>query len=106
VVTAGDVDRDHPEQSLLTVHRDGSAIEEPQGFPSSPHSPVWSADGKKLRFTIADRDRGIDEMWKRIRRQEFAPRAARSGRRPARLHRSLEHCERYFLFTGGSDACG
>ena len=90
---------------LLTVHRDGSAIEELQGFPSSPHSPVWSADGKKLRFTIADRDRGIDEMWeagsdgKNLRR--VLPGAAGDRHDSTGVWSSEE---RYFLFTGGSDS--
>jgi Tol biopolymer transport system component/DNA-binding winged helix-turn-helix (wHTH) protein len=102
---AGDVIAIIQNNRLLTVHRDGSAIEELQGFPSSPHSPVWSADGKKLRFTIADRDRGIDEMWeagsdgKNLRR--VLPGAA-GDRHDSTGVWSTE--ERYFLFTGGSDA--
>lgn len=48
---------------LLTVRRDGSSVTEIHKFAGRPHSPVWSADGARIRFTVTDYDKTTDDMW-------------------------------------------
>ena len=50
-------------ERLLTVRRDGSSVTEIRKFQGRPHSPVWSSDGKRIRFTVTDYDKTADEMW-------------------------------------------
>ena len=50
-------------ERLLTVRRDGSGSGEIHKFTGRPHSPVWSVDGRRIRFTVTDFDKSSDEMW-------------------------------------------
>ena len=89
-------------ERLLTVRRDGSSVTEIRKFQGRPHSPVWSSDGKRIRFTVTDYDKIADEMWE----------VGADGRN---LRRVLLHAnndlhdttgawtgdDRYFLYTAG-----
>jgi DNA-binding winged helix-turn-helix (wHTH) protein/Tol biopolymer transport system component len=90
---------------LLTVLRDGSAMRELQKFPASPRSLVWSGDGAKIRFTVANLDRASDEMWEIRSDGTGLQRVLLNA--PAGRHDTTgawSSDERYFLFTGGSDS--
>ena len=50
-------------ERLMTVRRDGSSVTEIRKFAGRPHSPVWSSDGARIRFTVTDYDKTADEMW-------------------------------------------
>ena len=89
-------------ERLLTVRRDGSSVTEIRKFQGRPHSPVWSSDGTRIRFTVTDYDKIADEMWE----------VGADGRN---LRRVLLHAnndlhdttgawtgdDRYFLYTAG-----
>lgn len=90
---------------LLTVRRDGSGVGEIHKFAGRPHSPVWSQDGRRIRFTVTDLDKSSDEMWE----------IGMDGRNLRRvllnantdLHDTTgawAENDRYFLFTSGLDA--
>ena len=92
-------------ERLLTVRRDGSGVGEIHRFTGRPHSPVWSQDGRRIRFTVTDLDKSSDEMWE----------IGVDGRNLRRvllnantdLHDTTgawAENDRYFLFTSGSDA--
>src|SRR5262249_55564694 len=102
---SGDVIAIIQKNALLTVHRDGSGTRELQKFSTSPHSLVWSGDGKRLRFTLPNRERGTDEMWE-VRADGKNLRRVLPGVTDERHDASgtWSTDERYFLFTGGSDA--
>jgi Tol biopolymer transport system component/DNA-binding winged helix-turn-helix (wHTH) protein len=88
---------------LLTVRRDGSGVDEIHKFAGRPHSPVWSEDGKRIRFTVTDLDKSSDDMW------EIG--VDGNGLRRVLLNANTDlhdttgafaHEDRYFLFTAGS----
>jgi Tol biopolymer transport system component/DNA-binding winged helix-turn-helix (wHTH) protein len=90
---------------LMAVRRDGSGVTEIHKFIGKPHSPVWSADGKRIRFTVTDLDKSTDEMW------EIA--VDGKGLRRILLNANTDthdttgawaEDDRYFLFTAGSDS--
>jgi Tol biopolymer transport system component/DNA-binding winged helix-turn-helix (wHTH) protein len=101
---SGDVIAVIQKNALLTVHRDGSGTLELQKFSTSPRSLVWSGDGKRLRFTLPNRERGTDEMWE-VRADGKNLRRVLPGVTEERHDASgtWSTDERYFLFTGGSD---
>jgi DNA-binding winged helix-turn-helix (wHTH) protein/Tol biopolymer transport system component len=90
---------------LLTVRRDGSGVSEIHKFMGRPHSPVWSEDGKRIRFTVTDLDKSTDEMW------EIG--VDGKGLRRILLNANTDmhdttgawaEDDHYFLFTAGSDS--
>jgi Tol biopolymer transport system component/DNA-binding winged helix-turn-helix (wHTH) protein len=90
---------------LLTVRRDGSKVNEIRKFTGRPHSPVWSADGKRIRFTVTDLDKSTDEMW------EIGVDGQNLRRVLLNANTDLHDTtgawaadDRYFLFTAGSDS--
>ena len=90
---------------LLTVRRDGSAASEIHKFSGRPHSPVWSADGRRIRFTLTDRDKSTDEMWEIGVDGKGLRRVLRNANTD--LHDTTgawADDDRYFLFTAGSDS--
>src|SRR5215813_1200426 len=90
---------------LLTVRRDGSGVTEVHKFVGRPHSPVWSEDGKRIRFTVTDLDKSTDEMWeigvdgKRLRHILLNANTDAHDTTGA-----WAKDDRYFLFTAGSDS--
>src|SRR5262245_59839375 len=90
---------------LLTVRRDGSGVSEIHKFTGRPHSPVWTEDGKRIRFTVTDLDKSSDEMWeigvdgKDLRRVLLNANADVHDTTGA-----FAYEDRYFLFTAGSDS--
>jgi Tol biopolymer transport system component/DNA-binding winged helix-turn-helix (wHTH) protein len=90
---------------LMTVHRDGSGLRELHTFSATPHSLVWSADAKEIRFTLSNRDSAADEMWEVALDSPFLRRIlpdATSGRHDTTG--AWNNNEKYFLFTGGSNS--
>src|SRR5262245_9369032 len=90
---------------LLTVRRDGSGVSEIHKFVGRPHSPVWSEDGTRIRFTVTDLDKSTDEMWE--------VNVDGKGLRRILLNANTDTHDttgawaaddRYFLFTAGSDS--
>lgn len=90
---------------LMTVRRDGVGAAEIHKFHGRPHSPVWSADGRKIRFTLTDSEKSTDEMW------EIG--VDGSGLKRVLLNANNElhdttgawaDDDRYFLFTAGPDS--
>lgn len=90
---------------LLTVRRDGSSVAEIHKFTGRPHSPVWSADGTRIRFTVTDYDKTTDDMW------EIGADGKNLGHVLLNSTNDLHDTtgawaddDRYFLFTAGSDS--
>lgn len=90
---------------LFTIGRDGSSPHELHKLSGFLHSPAWSGDGQKIRFTLSDREKSTDELWETA--------ADGSGLRQILLHSPSDlHVatgiwnldQRYFLFTAGSDS--
>jgi Tol biopolymer transport system component/DNA-binding winged helix-turn-helix (wHTH) protein len=50
-------------QSIMTSNAQGLNVSEISKFSSTPHSLVWSPDGKRFRFTQTDLEEGTDSMW-------------------------------------------
>lgn len=91
--------------SLLTVHGDGSAMLQLQKFSSNPRGLVWSANGRSIRFTLADAERGVDQMWEidavgKSLHPVLPPDS--TGRQQATG--AWSYNDKYFLFTGGTDS--
>jgi Tol biopolymer transport system component/DNA-binding winged helix-turn-helix (wHTH) protein len=90
---------------LSTVRRDGSAGSEIHKFLGRPRSPVWSADGTKIRFTLSDSEKSTDDIWeigadgKGLRRVNSA-----TGSDLHETTGAWTSDERYFLFTAGADS--
>jgi Tol biopolymer transport system component/DNA-binding winged helix-turn-helix (wHTH) protein len=90
---------------LVTVRRDGSGATVIYKFIGRPHSPVWSEDGKRIRFTVTDPDKSTDEMWeigadgKNLRRVLLNANTDLHDTTGAWANE-----DRYFLFTAGSDS--
>jgi Tol biopolymer transport system component/DNA-binding winged helix-turn-helix (wHTH) protein len=90
---------------LLTVRRDGSAVQEVHKFSGRPHAPVWSADGQRIRFTLTDSDKSTDEMWEIGVSGKGLKRVLPVGNTD--LHDTSgawAYDDRYFLFTAGPDS--
>jgi DNA-binding winged helix-turn-helix (wHTH) protein/WD40 repeat protein len=90
---------------LMTVRRDGSAVTEIHKFAGRPHSPVWSADGTRIRFTVTDYDRTADEMWEVGADGKNLRRVLLSANND--LHDTTGAWSadgRYFLYTAGPDS--
>ncbi|HXT26128.1 MAG TPA: winged helix-turn-helix domain-containing protein [Candidatus Eisenbacteria bacterium] len=90
---------------LLTVRRDGTAAVVIHRFTGRPHSPVWSEDGKWIRFTVTDSDKSTDEMWEIGIEGKGLRRVLLNANTD--LHDTTGAWgsdDRYFLFTAGSDS--
>lgn len=92
-------------ERLMTVRRDGSSVTEIRKFAGRPHSPVWSADGTRIRFTVTDYDKTADEMW------EVAADGKNFRRVLLNANNDLHDTtgawtgdKRFFLFTAGPDS--
>lgn len=93
------------DDGLFVVRSDGSSSRKLSKFAGLPHSPVWSGDGSKVRFTLSDANKSTDELWE--------IRADGTGLRrifPAKTHQTHDatgawnNNQRYFLFTTGADS--
>jgi len=92
---------------LLTVRRDGSAASEIHKFSGRPRSPVWSADGTKIRFTLSDSEKSTDDIWEIGADGKGLRRVPVNSATGSDLHETTgawTSDERYFLFTAGADS--
>lgn len=88
---------------LLTVRRDGSGAAEIHKFHGRPHSPVWSADGRKIRFTLTDSEKSTDEMWEiGVDGLELKRLLLNANNELHDTTGAWAEDDRYFLFTAGS----
>jgi Tol biopolymer transport system component/DNA-binding winged helix-turn-helix (wHTH) protein len=53
----------HLGNDLLIANSDGSAIRKLASFAEEPDSPVWSPDGRKIRFNRNDPERDTGSIW-------------------------------------------
>jgi Tol biopolymer transport system component/DNA-binding winged helix-turn-helix (wHTH) protein len=90
---------------LFTIKKDGSSSRELQKLPGLLHSPAWSGDGQKIRFTVSDREKSTDEMWEAAVNGTGLRRVLQ--RAPSDLHLATgtwNADQHYFLFTAGADS--
>lgn len=90
---------------LLTVRRDGSGVSELHKFVGRPHSPVWSEDGTRIRFTVTDLDKSTDEMWEiGVDGKDLRRILLNANTDTHDTTGAWANDDRYFLFTAGSDS--
>jgi Tol biopolymer transport system component/DNA-binding winged helix-turn-helix (wHTH) protein len=53
----------HVENDLLIANADGTGVRKLGSFSDQPDSPVWSPDGRSIRFNRNDPDRNTGSIW-------------------------------------------